>query len=321
MTQAHAHDHMHNHDHEHGQDTDTYFLDQLCLIALSGAFAGVCLTLYFWQPQMLELMLAQPFHKFVLWSGIALAVLVVIRAVALWQEAGQQWNRHDHAYGHEHVLEHAHSHHHHDHAHEHDHVHADCGHDHGWAPWRYVVLLLPIMLYLVGLPSKLPPVQGSTVAVALDLNEEAQAYAAMVGLGAAPLEQASLVAAALIEDINPISFKELEASGYEPVNREYWKGKTVQVLGLFSPDFNKNGFFNLRRYRMQCCAADKIAVDIPMFCKESLNSIPPGEWVLVTGRVAYREIPRGSGRFIGGLQVPRLRNIQKSDPDPRPYIQ
>ena len=39
------------------EESETYYLDQLCLIALSGAFGGVCLTLYFWQVPMLNLML------------------------------------------------------------------------------------------------------------------------------------------------------------------------------------------------------------------------------------------------------------------------
>src|SRR5438445_166391 len=62
---------------------------------------------------------------------------------------------HDHAPGetcaHEPDLEH------HEHhigkavGHHHDHDEAD--HDHGWAPWRYVVVLVPIILFLLGLPN------------------------------------------------------------------------------------------------------------------------------------------------------------------------
>ena len=48
----------------------------------------------------------------------------------------------------------------HDHAHSHSHAHShahmeDEGeeqHDHGWAPWRYMVLAIPIFLYFLGLP-------------------------------------------------------------------------------------------------------------------------------------------------------------------------
>ena len=49
----------HHHDHE----DDTYFVDQLCMVGLSGAFGVICLCLYFWgapqgQQSMLDLLLA-----------------------------------------------------------------------------------------------------------------------------------------------------------------------------------------------------------------------------------------------------------------------
>ncbi|MSQ93576.1 MAG: hypothetical protein EXR98_03360 [Gemmataceae bacterium] len=62
------------------------------------------------------------------------------------------------ACGHDHSHEHSHEH----HAHEHHigkaHVEPDhdeaADHDHGWAPWRYVVILVPIILFLLGLPNR-----------------------------------------------------------------------------------------------------------------------------------------------------------------------
>ena len=123
------------------EDSDTYYLDQLCLIALSAAFGGVCLTLYFLNTNMLKLMLAPQFHEFILWSGIALLVLAIIRSAVLWRQVGQSAARsHTHNHGHEHVCsgdQHSHGHdhaHEHtpDHAHEHSHDHAhDQNHAHG----------------------------------------------------------------------------------------------------------------------------------------------------------------------------------------------
>jgi hypothetical protein len=61
-------------------------------------------------------------------------------------------NTDDHGH-HNHDHGHTHDHHHHDHSHTHGHAHAhaghshaDHGHDHGWAPWRYMVLMVPITL-------------------------------------------------------------------------------------------------------------------------------------------------------------------------------
>jgi uncharacterized membrane protein YcgQ (UPF0703/DUF1980 family) len=176
------------------------------------------------------------------------------------------------------------------------------------------------MLYLIGLPNKGRAVGDSTVA--LDLTQEAKAYAAVVGMWAAPLQQATLVAAALTEisedQINEIGFMELKSSGYDPVQMNFWKDKTVQVKGQFSPDSRTDRFFNVVRFRIQCCGADATPVMIPVVCKEGVAG-QPNEWVLVKGRVAYREVT--PGRFEAFLVVPRRQNIERTDPDPRPYVQ
>jgi hypothetical protein len=346
-----AHDHTHTHEHEN----DTYYLDQLCLIALSAAFAGVCLTLYFWQTRMLGLMLAEQFHPFVLWSGVALAVLVAIRAVTLWHQVGQPAAHHHHhgcCGGHEHshahaeevqqvgvhsalaggpspaLSEHSHSHdaahhhhHDHDHAHGHDHHHGhDHGHDHGWAPWRYVVLLLPIMLYLLGLPNKGPA--ALTDGTDVDLTEEAVMYASVVGSIGDPFGQVMLAAASQAEHSGPakrVDFKELEGFANTSSVREFWRGKRVQVLGQFAPSGTGDRFFTLVRFRMQCCAADAIPLRVPMYCKESLAGFQPNDWVLVTGRVEFQQDP--SGRYMTRLKVNRRSDVKPHDPDNNFYLQ
>src|SRR5436853_7646147 len=85
--------------HTH-QDSETYYLDQLCLIGLSGAFGMVCLSLYFWQQSMLNLMLGAQFHLWVLGSGIILVLIAVIRAGLLWTSVGKRADNHDHAHTH-----------------------------------------------------------------------------------------------------------------------------------------------------------------------------------------------------------------------------
>src|SRR5262249_11466647 len=55
---------------------------------------------------------------------------------------------------HEHVHDHAH-----DHGWDMDEAHSHVpgenhGHDHGWSPWRYAVLLLPVVLYFLQIPDK-----------------------------------------------------------------------------------------------------------------------------------------------------------------------
>src|SRR6202023_2261276 len=108
-----------------------------------------------------------------------------IRAGLLWTSVGARHPNHVHdAHDHEHVHDHGHEHHHHEgpcpepaheHAHQDDHpgqAHShDHDHDHDWAPWRYVVLLVPIMLFLIGLPNKGPQVRAAAAQV--DLSQGA----------------------------------------------------------------------------------------------------------------------------------------------------
>src|SRR5207302_782376 len=131
------------------------YLEQLCTIAICGLMGGV--TILLWYQNLLRYILAEKFHAPVLWGGFAILVLVVIRAVAIWVEAGQARAAHDHNHVHDHDHDHDHGeHHHHDHEHAQAHAHDlshDHGHDHGWNPWRYIVLMLPIVLYFLGLPN------------------------------------------------------------------------------------------------------------------------------------------------------------------------
>ncbi|HYV39194.1 MAG TPA: hypothetical protein VE988_26135, partial [Gemmataceae bacterium] len=231
--------------HDHSHDTDTYYLDQLCMVGITGAFAGICLTLYFFNTDMLKLLLQDDFHPLILAAGVTLLIVTLVRAAVLWRAAGKksaahvhdhahEHHHHDHAHDHhdhahcdhdhhhEHVEAHDHHHHHgeacgHDHHHEHiqpavatyhspalpmvahDHGHAhdsDDGHDHGWAPWRYVVLLVPMMLFLLGLPNKAMPLGNPGTG---DVSQEAAQAARLVGLYANPLSQASYGAALLLQ--------------------------------------------------------------------------------------------------------------------------
>jgi hypothetical protein len=355
------------HSHDHVHDSGTYYLDQLCLIALSGAFGGVCLTMYYWQTPMLRLILAPQFHPFVLWSGIALLVLVAVRAVTLWRSVGQPapaqacCGGHTHDHGHEH----GHLHHHHDehghvHVHDHEHAHAhhvhehhvhlvgtqalvaapeaeathehaaeaddDCGHDHGWSPWKYVLLLLPIMLYLLGLPNKGPQARADTASFDL-VSQEARLYAGMVATGGTPLQQLGLAAAARADDgaiegtAKQVGFSELERAAYSPETRSFWQGQPVQVVGQFAPSQNSDRVFKLVRFRIKCCAADAIPLDVPMICRENISSIRSNDWVRVKGRVEFREREPGAGIYITVLQIPGRQYVVPTDPDPNFYIQ
>jgi hypothetical protein len=435
--------------HHHEHDNDTYYLDQLCMVGVTGAFAGICLTMYFLNTTMLGLLLKPEFHPLILASGIALLAIVLVRGVLLWQAVGNKpeapsrplhnHDHHDHGHGgHDHHHDHGHcdhDHHHehveaHEHHHHEHHVHAgtatpaaatlslpvlasahDHDHDHSWAPWRYVVLLVPLMLFMLGLPSKaLPVVEGGTV----DVTREASIASALIAVGPAPFNQAVMAAVltadmsavervaeiyidgkrATLAELKPgmnvagvlvidkqvmgnkgvakinasdsilprapdytnlgiikavdvrektltvattengkevlqtfdleapiyIGFKELEALAFNPDSRTNWSGKKVQVIGQFAPYGRSDRWFSLARYRIQCCAADAVQLNVPIFCKEVLKDFKRDDWVRVTGRVEFREQPGRPGTYNTVLVVNRWANIVRTAADTDPYV-
>src|ERR1700682_3436210 len=118
--------------HAHDEDKGTYFLDQLCAIAMSGGIAVICIAVYFWQRGILYLLLAEGFHFYVMLAGVALLALVAMRAMALWRETGASGQVNGNGHNHSHEPGQACCHDHgHDHNHDHAHGHA---HDHTHGP-------------------------------------------------------------------------------------------------------------------------------------------------------------------------------------------
>jgi hypothetical protein len=340
---------------KHQHEEDTYFLDQLCMIALSGAFGAICLAMYFIQQGMLYRLLAPQFHPFVLASGIALVVISAIRGAVLWSEAGARRAAlvetdhldesdsghshddpgHDHAHSHAHAHSQAHAHSHSDdeHGHSHAHSHAEvpshahshghspgghADHDHAWAPWRYVVLLIPIILFLLGLPSRPPQIVAQEVVI--DTRAEAEQAARLTGLGVDGWQQLGFLAASVQDQADqtpiPVNFKRLETMASSPGERDHWKGKTISVKGQFMPQTDR--LFTLVRLSIQCCAADAVQLNVPILAREPITDIKREEWILVTGRVDFREV---KGKQTAIVLVNRRSAIRSTPPDLNPYEQ
>jgi hypothetical protein len=322
-------------DHQH--EEDTYFLDQLCMIALSGAFGAICLAMYFIQQGMLYRLLAPQFHPFVLASGITLVFIALVRGTVLWNEAGarraalaEAHHEHDgdcgHVHedcGHEHGHSHAHDDHGHSHAHAHSHAHGHshgghADHDHAWAPWRYVVLLIPIILFLLGLPSR--PPQLSAEMIVVDTRAEAEQAARLTALGHDGWQQLGLLAASVQDQADqtpiPVNFKRLETMASSSGEREHWKGKTISVKGQFMPQTDR--LFTLVRLSIQCCAADAVQLNVPILASEPITDVKREEWIVVTGRVDFREV---QGKQTAIVLVNSRAGIKSTPPDLNPYEQ
>jgi hypothetical protein len=313
---AHAHDHHH--------DDRSYYTDQLFTIATCGAVGAVAVLM--WYSGRLSVILHPKFFPWVLGGGVALLVAVTVRAVALWFEVEdshghEHAHSHDHDHGHHHhdhdhdhgCCGHDHSHEHahsiqasapaalatlpmaaapaaHEHAHDHDHAHGDedghdHSHDHAWSPWRYVVLLTPVLLYLLNLPDqgfrgapdlRLPGIDAGQLAAAQGVKETGTAEG--------------------------VTFGQLEQAALHAETRDYYQGKRVRLTGQY---FGSNErYFNLVRYRIQCCAADARPINVTFMvdpgAKQGLDFDKfNGKWVQVTGYVYF--LTNGADEYHTGV--------------------
>jgi uncharacterized membrane protein YcgQ (UPF0703/DUF1980 family) len=320
---------MSAHDHTHEHEENSYYLDQLCMVAVSAAFGGVCLALYFWKTTMLKDMLAPQFHTFVLLSGITLVLLAIVRAANLWVQVGQEkakareHHHHDeHGCCHDHEHQHAPGEHHeHDH-HHHDHDAAD--HDHGWAPWRYVVLMIPLVLFLLGLPRKGREVEDVKAEFTMDAVVEAVGLIGSGSEGWSPLVYVAYLGKDEVKgEVFDYDFKKLEeeargaAASSDPNVRAEWKDKAIRVIGKFAPSRESQREFGLIRYRISCCASDAIPLTLPILSRENVN-IPRDTWVQVTGRVEFR---KRRDENVAVIVVSGKDKVVPCPPDANPYIQ
>jgi hypothetical protein len=206
----------------------------------------------------------------------------------------------------------------------------DHGHEHGWSPWRYAVLLLPVILYLLDLPgpgfsqdylkSRLPRLDN------LDLRapENTSPAATVVGLFAVPGDGPWLALAGLTvtahEEEKPyfIEFAELNKAAYVPQLRAELHGKTRLLLGQFVTG-NTDNTCSLVRIKMQCCAADAQPLNVVIIAPDKLTDVKPLSWVEVEGQVQFRK-RRDKNEYLPVLQIKSRDKIKPADPPKNPYL-
>lgn len=340
----------HNHDHFHSkEEQNNYLTQQIFTIAICGALGAVAVSLF--AQGTLVYVLAPLFRYFVLAGGIAVLLLVVVRAIAVWRLVGQLApiveHEQDHAHHHNHAHDHAccghdHAHEHatsspaikaaatgvqslnvlappapssalplagaapmHDHDHEdHDHDHACCGHEHhhapapngnghdheddhehGWAPWRFVLLLLPVALFVLNLPNK---GFSNANADSIDMSKLAELKVSKEAKGM---------------DWN-VGFKELEEVAFHPDQRTLYEGKTIHLIGQYLKIDDKR--FTLVRYKMNCCATDALPLKAVIFVDSKDAKLNPeqyrNKWVEVKGRLEFQH-RLGTNLFVPVLVV------------------
>lgn len=317
------------HIHDHGDDHNSYYVEQLCAVGVCGALGAIAVL--WWSRDIFFLVPA--FRLPVLIGGGVLLLLVAVRAVSLWILVGKARpvvapakdhqhhdHNHDHAHcdhDHDHANDHAHGDHDHDH-HDHDHAH-DHGHEHGVAPWRYTILLLPIVLFLLNLPnSGFSGLYGKNV----NLDDLEPATGDAKDFGSMGFMEGLCSAAGLKSQETPIpvTFLELErASNAGEDKRAYYQGKLVKIKGQYFPGATSNRRFTVFRFWMVHCAADAIKIEVAVECGQDPNTgLRPNQWVDITGRVAFRRYR--NNEILAVLMVPDANGIKPADREPNPFI-
>jgi hypothetical protein len=219
---------------------------------------------------------------------------------------------HDHDHAHDHRHEHGHAHdHEHGHSHDHDHEHGDCcghvhaatpeapaavsaslplatvddghdhGHEHGWGPWRYAVLLLPVMLYFLNLPGS----DGFNNLHAAAIDPQSVKFGDGQGADNGNAKE--------------ITFQELEGLASSAERRSTYQGRIVLLKGQFVPSPYGERVFSLVRMKMNCCAADAIPLQATIMVDPKSKETPNGaelrmRWVEVKGQLNFLEMQNGN---------------------------
>jgi hypothetical protein len=261
----------------------TYYLEQTCTIAACGTMAGVCIWLYvqggLWN------ILKPDQHLAVLVGGIGLLLLALIRVSAAWNTVGRSAvncrNRipadsHDHFH-----------HRHHDHAYRDHAIYRPTRPAHlGWpgvrdvsnprsrnhdiAPWRYALMILPVVLFLLGLP---------------------QAGGMNAGNFEGPDGNFTIDDTAANGEGVLISFGQLVRATNDREMRDKLEGATVRVIGQYQGDHSD--YFTLVRYKINGGRTDAIYLQALIGVDTQSGKCPinpetyRNHWVQITGKLSF----------------------------------
>lgn len=268
---------MAHNQHQCGVPLRHYFAEQFLTIFVAGVFGLVGILMY--RNGQLGYLLARPFHLPVLIGGIAVLVLVALRAISVWREAGQL---RDHA-------RHRH--------HEPDPVADDHGHSHdlAWVFSRLLVLSFPVGLFLIGVPNS--GFSQDRIRMLLGGDE------ALTGNMAVVAYRNGTVA----------SFNDLNDAANDEGRRESMQGQTAILEGRIRWIDARQ--FTLFRLKMTCCAADIVSLKVRIVLKGgTLSGFDDFDWVQMKGRIQFVQAPN-SERYIPVIVVEDIGDIRKTNPE------
>jgi hypothetical protein len=334
--------HLHFHNEE---SIRNYFAEQLLTILVCGLFGYAAIQMY--RNDMLGF-LTEPFRFPVLLGGIGILILVLVRAISVWREAGKLQGLihvqttgcsgdHIHTDACNHSIGHLHNES--DHTAE-DHLHAN---ELSWVFARMLILIFPVLLFFMGLPNSTFSMDYQ-LALAYDKNDTALGAELLKELAKdidptktkllSPLPDGSTVRQIVtktgltLKEITPASggepryeqivgegtrmkFNDLKGAAFDTNKRESLQGQTVILEGRFKRLGDKE--FSLFRFKMACCAADATPLKVRIVVPQALSNYNDGDWVEIKGQVQFRR-PPGQDYYIPVIMVGDINDIRKKQP-------
>lgn len=333
----------------HGQ-----FMERLFTLIMTGAYGVIMVWLFISNylgvnsGERSLLSLVTTWIQYVIFIGGMILIVLFFFLLFNFKSAGD-----GHHHSHEHDCDHdhqecSHDHHHHHHHHpgeghhhhdhkDHNHKHGDghdcCdhGHDHNWNPIRYIPLLIPLILIVMGLPDtkmienfEKYRIETAVKELKRPVNTEQMAWMSL-GAFSFPGEVfpavsfSTSIAAGLqgtIDELDGearnekpivIDLSQIEKALKDPaLQQQYSSYGRVEIEGMF--DLEEIGpitLFRIVRLRMACCLTDARPA---MLLGLTKKSIPPQlqtksggattKWVKVQGRLKFVDAPDGKSQAI-----------------------
>ena len=325
------------HNHAGCQSPRDYFTEQLLTILVCGGLGFVAVQLYL--NDMLKHILAPQFHLPVLIGGVAVFVLVALRGLAVWREAGALVPATD------------------DPTCQVNHVHtANCNHlpglpggdadpnlvdDHGhshdmsWMFARMLILVFPIALFALGIPNSGLSSEAQEKKLGLEaaldpetLKERAKdakvedvktdadgntTRTLRTGSGLMLREvttkDGNVTLNVIAQGGEEMRFNTLAEAASDADKRKSYEGQTAIMEGRFRPIQGASGKeFTLFRMKMTCCGSDTVPIKVRIIAPHSVDR-QYFDWVRVKGVIQFRQIP-GQDGYIPVLMLGDVTDIQ-----------
>jgi hypothetical protein len=187
------------------------------------------------------------------------------------------------------------------------------GHNRRWAPWQYVILIIPVVLYFLELPQDSPRMH-TNAATRLNRDEDARPSPpnAKQQLAIAHLA-GSVIVPAFKKSRRPyrLALSELQAIARAPDSRDDWDGQKVVVEGQLRHLPSSDREFVL--FRLQAnCGADGVTPQAFIIAPEPLQ-FQDMEWVEVEGELSFRKLSNRDS-WAPVIRVESLDKIKKKTP-------